>query len=179
MSTSLGPGTGKAATGRPLASASSITRPKVSVSEGKTKTSAEAWAEQLLALDRACEEHFGMTPASSPACGPGPTSTLGPEGRREEGLDVFLHRDAADIEEHRPVLAEAAHICRGRNGSVSTPRDQRMPLEARACNSSASTAWRPSRRRRYGTLHVGVARGLWARAAAPRHIPGSACDSWW
>jgi len=40
--TSTGPVTGKAATGVPLASASSSTRPKVSVREGKTKTSARA-----------------------------------------------------------------------------------------------------------------------------------------
>ena len=37
-----GPGTGKAATGMPLASASSKTRPKVSVRLGKTKRSAAA-----------------------------------------------------------------------------------------------------------------------------------------
>ena len=37
-----GPGAGKAATGRPLASASSSTMPNVSVSEGNTKTSALA-----------------------------------------------------------------------------------------------------------------------------------------
>src|SRR5450631_924968 len=40
--TSRGPVTGKAATGRPLASASNSTRPKVSVLLGNTKTSAAA-----------------------------------------------------------------------------------------------------------------------------------------
>ncbi len=40
--TSIGPGTGKAATGRPHASASIITMPNVSVREGKTNTSALA-----------------------------------------------------------------------------------------------------------------------------------------
>ena len=39
---STGPGAEKAATGVPDAIASSSTRPKVSVSEGKTKTSAPA-----------------------------------------------------------------------------------------------------------------------------------------
>jgi hypothetical protein len=40
--TSSGPGTGNAATGSPLASASSSTRPNVSVRLGNTKTSADA-----------------------------------------------------------------------------------------------------------------------------------------
>ena len=39
--TSIGPGTGKAATGVPQAMDSTITRPKVSVTLGKTITSAE------------------------------------------------------------------------------------------------------------------------------------------
>ena len=39
---STGPGAGKAATGVPAPHASRITRPKVSVSEGKTNTSAQA-----------------------------------------------------------------------------------------------------------------------------------------
>jgi hypothetical protein len=39
---STGPGAGKAATGVPEAMASRITMPKVSVSEGKTNTSAPA-----------------------------------------------------------------------------------------------------------------------------------------
>jgi hypothetical protein len=39
---SFGPVTGKAATGVPLAKASRITKPKVSVTEGKTKTSDDA-----------------------------------------------------------------------------------------------------------------------------------------
>jgi len=42
--TSIGPSTGKAATGTPLAIASSITRPKVSVRDGKTKTSASEYS---------------------------------------------------------------------------------------------------------------------------------------
>jgi hypothetical protein len=40
--TSIGPGAGKAATGRPLAMASSSTMPNVSVRLGKTKTSEDA-----------------------------------------------------------------------------------------------------------------------------------------
>src|SRR5580692_9773166 len=77
--TSRGPVTGNAATGRPLASASRRTRPKVSVLLGNTKTSAAA---EIFASSSPRREPgntaFGYFRASMARAGPSPTITSVP-----------------------------------------------------------------------------------------------------
>ena len=106
--TSRGPVTGKAATGRPLASASSSTRPNVSVLLGKHENiGGRIDLGQFLAVPRAEKHGVRIFPLQRRARRPVADDQLGAgQIEVEKRLEILFDRDAADAEEHRRRQAE-------------------------------------------------------------------------
>ena len=146
--TSRGPVTGKAATGRPLASASSSTRPNVSVRLGKHED---------------IGGRIDLAPVPRRAARPGtprPDIPLQRRARRavadddlgagqievEEGLEILFDRDAADAEEDRPRQAEI-DAARMKQRGIDAARPQHHVAKA-----ARAQFGRQRRRRRHHRL---------------------------
>ena len=138
--TSFGPVTGKAATGTPLASASSCTMPKVSVRLGKTNTSAEARCAASVPFSSGPRNFAsGKLCLSFASCGPEPMTTLVP-GRSSERkrFEIFLHGDPANGHEDRAGKVEI-------DGAVGTEEIDIHPAGPHAeIGKSALRSVRPS-----------------------------------
>ena len=96
--TSFGPVTGKAATGTPLASASSCTTPNVSVRLGKTKTSAAArCAARVAVLQQPEKLGVRKPPLQSRLLRAGADDDFGAgQVERQKRFEVLFDGDAAD-----------------------------------------------------------------------------------
>ena len=180
--TSRGPVTGKAATGRPLASASSSTRPNVSVLLGKYENAGgRVDFGQFLAVPCAEEHRIRIFPLQRRARRPVADDELGAgQIEIEEGLEILFDRDAADAKKHRRRQAKIG-AARMKQRGVDAARPQHDIAKA-----ARAQFGRQRRRCRHHRLARPVERSaapatprLPGSATAPKHIRENGCESSW
>ena len=160
--TSRGPLTGNAAIGKPLASASSSTRPKVSVLLGKTKTSAAAYISASSSPCRAPRNTACRYFRSSAVrAGPSPTISLVPGRSRSRKASRFFSTATRPTQRYTGA---------GRQMSISRGWNSCRVDAARPQDHITKTARAQFVRQRRRCRHQGLARPM--EPAQHRPYPG-------